>query len=130
MGEVFLNQSMRLRNHLVIAAEIFATEENFSPVLIPTLFNEMDEQLKLAHKVIDIVDRANKKICVTLLRYSVDKPVSFYVQDRLFAVKKEDEYFQQIAFVNFKLEEMINLLDAMTSAYDKVLVNQPTCSFL
>ena len=34
----------------------------------------MDEQLKLAHKVVDLVDGTNRKICLTLLRYSVDKP--------------------------------------------------------
>ena len=28
----------------------------------------MDEELELAHKVVDVVDRANRKICVILLR--------------------------------------------------------------
>ena len=35
---------------------------------------DVDEQLKLAHKVIGVGDRANRKICVSLLRYNVDKP--------------------------------------------------------
>ena len=78
---------MRLRNQLVNAAENFAREENFTPALIPTLSKEMDEQLKLAHKVVDIVDRANTKNCVTLLRYNVDKPESSYAQVQLFARK-------------------------------------------
>ena len=54
---------------------------------------DMDEQLKLAHKVVDVVDGANRKICVTLLRYSVDKPESSYAKVRLFARKNEDEKF-------------------------------------
>ena len=53
------------------AAENFAREETLIPVLIPTMSKDMDEQLKLIHKAVDVVDRANRKICVTLLRYNV-----------------------------------------------------------
>ena len=74
MGEADFNQFMRLRNQLVNAAEKFTREENVTPVLIPTMSREMDEQLKLAHKVVDVKDRANRQICVTLLRYNVDNP--------------------------------------------------------
>ena len=73
VGEADFNQFMRLRNQLVNAAENIAREENLTPVLIPRMSKDMDEQLKLAHKVIEIVDRANRKICVTLLRYNVGK---------------------------------------------------------
>ena len=62
------NQFMRLRNQLVIATENFAREENFSPVVIPTMSEDMDKQFKMAPKVVEVVDRANSKICVTLLR--------------------------------------------------------------
>ena len=88
----------------------------------------MDEQLKLAHKVVHVVDRANRKISVTLLRCNVDKPESSYAQVRLFARKKEDEKFQQVVYVNYKLEEFIYLLDVMNSVNDKVITNQPTCN--
>ena len=67
MGEAGFNQFMLLRNQRVNAAENFAREENLTPVLIPTMSKDMDEQLKLAHKVVDVVDRANRRICVTLL---------------------------------------------------------------
>ena len=90
----------------------------------------MDEEHKLAHKVFDVVDRANRKICVTLLRYNVDKPENSYVQVRPFARKKEDEKFQQVVYVNYKLEEFIYLLDVMNSVYDKVITNQPSCKVL
>ena len=130
MGEADFYQFMRLRNQLVNAAEKIAREENFTPVLIPTMSRDMDEQLKLAHKVVDVVDRTNRKICVTLLRYNVDKPESSYAQVPLFARKKEDENFQQVVDVKNKLEEFIYLLDVMRSVYDKVITNQPICNAL
>ena len=125
VGESDFNQFVRLRNQLVNAAENFAREEKLTPVLIPTMSKDMDEQLKLAHKVVDVADRTNRKICVTLLRYNVDKPESLYAQVRLFARKKEDEKFQQVVFVKYKLEESIYLLDVMNSVYDEVYTNQP-----
>ena len=78
MGEADFYQLMRLRNPLVHAAENFAREEILTPMLTPTMSKDMDEQLKLAHNVVDVVDRANRKICVTLLRCNVDKPESSY----------------------------------------------------
>ena len=114
-GEAEFNQFMRLRNQLVNAAENFAREENLTPVLIPTMSRDMDEQLKLAHKAVDVVDRTNRKICVTLLLYNVDKPESSYAQVRLFARNKQDEKFQQVVYVTYKLEEFIYLLDVMNS---------------
>ena len=77
MGEADFKQFMRLRNQLVNAAENFARGESFTPVLIPTMSKDMDGQFKLAHKLVDKVDRANRKICVTLLWCNVDKPEIF-----------------------------------------------------
>ena len=130
MGEADFDQFMQLRNHLVNAAENFAREENLTPVLIPTISKDMDEQLKLAHKVVDVVDRANKKICVTLLRYNVNQSEGFYGQVRLFARKKGEKKFQQFVYVKYKLDEFIYLLDVMNSVYDKVITNQPICNVL
>ena len=130
MGKADFNQFMRLRNRLINVAENFAREENLTPVLTHTRSKDMDEQLKLAHKVVDVVDRANRKICVTLLQYNVDKPESSYAQVRLFARKRENEKFQQVVYVNFKLEEFIYLLDVINSVFDKVVTNQPLCKVL
>ena len=130
MGEVDFNEFMRLRNQLVVAAKNFASEENLSPVLIPTMSKDLDKQLKLAHKVVDSVDRANRNICVTLVRCNVEKAESSYAQLRIFAGKKGDEKFQQVVYVNYKLEELIYLLDVMNSVYDKVITNQSICNFL
>ena len=76
------------------------------------------------------MERANKKIGVTLLRYNVDKPESSYAQVRFFARKKEDENFQQILYVNNKLGELIYLLHVLNFVFDKVFTNQPICNIL
>ena len=76
VGQADFNQFMRLRYQLVIAAENFAREEILYPFGLSTMSKDMDELLKLAHRLVDVVNRANRKICVTLLRYSVDRPRS------------------------------------------------------
>ena len=67
---------------------------------------------------------------MTLLRYNVDKPESSHAQVRLFARKREDEKFQQVVYVNYKLEEFVYLLGVMNSVYDKVITNQRICNVL
>ena len=66
-GEADFNQFIRRRNQLVVAAGNFLREQNLSPILQSTLSKDMEEQLKLVHKVIDVMDCANRRICVTLL---------------------------------------------------------------
>ena len=130
MVETDFNQFIRQRNQLVVAADSFLREHNLSPVLQSTLSKDLEEQLKLVHKVIDLVDRPNRKICVTLLRYNVDNPETSYAQVRLFERKKEEEKFQQIVYVNYKLDEFVYLLDVLNSMYYKVIANQPICNVL
>ena len=84
---------MRLRNQLVNAAGNFAREENLTSVVIPTMSRDMDEQLKLAHKVVDVVDRTNRKICVTMPRYNVDKLESPYAQVRFLQGRRRTRKF-------------------------------------
>ena len=78
---------------LVNAAENFAREENLTPVVIPTMSKDMDEQLKLSHKVVDILNRANRKIRVTLL------PKSNFLQAR-----RRTRSFNELSmwFINLK----------------------------
>ena len=68
MGEAGFNQFVPLRKQLVITAENFAREETLSPVVIFTKSKDVHEQLRLAPKIVDVVDRAIRAICVTLLR--------------------------------------------------------------
>ena len=84
-----------------------------SPVLIPTLSKDLDELFKMAQNVVDIVDRANRKTCVTLLRYSVEKAEASFARVHLFAKKKEDEKNHQTVYVKHKIGEFIHLVDVV-----------------
>ena len=123
MGEADFHQFIRQRYQLVVALDSFLREQILSAVLQSTLSKDMEEQLKLVHKVIDVVDRPNRRICVTLLRYKVDNPETSYAQVRLFGRKKEGEKNQQIVYVNNRLDDFVYLLDVMNSVYDKVIAN-------
>ena len=87
----------------------------------------MGEQLKPAHKVVEVVDHPYRKICETLLQYNVDKPESSIAQIRCFEWKNEDEKFQQIVCENYEFESFIHLLvlEVMNSVYDKGITNEP-----
>ena len=75
-GEPNFNHFIRLGIQLVILAKVFGGEQNLSPMQMPTRFEDMDEHLQLAHRVVVVVDCPNRKISQTILRYDVDKPVS------------------------------------------------------
>ena len=130
VGEANFNQFFRQRKQLVDAADNFIREQNLSPVLQSTLSKDMEDQLKLVHKVNDVVDRPKRRICVTLLQYKADNPEISFAQVRLFGRKKEEEKFQQFVYINYKLDEFVYLLDVMCSVYDKVIANQPICNVL
>ena len=83
------NQLNRQGNQPVVAADNFLREQNLSPVLQSTVSKDMEEQLKLVHNVIDVVDCPNRGTCVTLPRYKADKTETSYAQVRLFGRKKE-----------------------------------------
>ena len=89
----------------------------------------MEEQLKLTHKVVEVVDWPHRKICVTMMRYNVETPAISYVQVRLFRSRKDEEKFNQIVYVKYKLDEFNYLLDVMNSVYDKVIANEPLLMF-
>ena len=130
MRETDFNQFIRKRNQLVVAADIFLREQSLSLVLQSTLSKDMEEHLKLVHKLIDIVHCPKRRICVTLLRYKVDNPDTSYAQVRLFGRKTDEEKFQQTVYVSYKLDELAYLLDVMNSVYDKEIANQPICNVL
>ena len=86
---------MQLRNQLVILAQNFRVEENLSRVLIPKLFEDMEEQFKLPNKKINVVDRAKRKVCVTMPSYNVENQDSSFAQARLLGKEKEEGNFEQ-----------------------------------
>ena len=91
MGEADFNKFIRLRNQLFVAVRDFSREENLPPVQVKLLAKDMEEQLKLTHKVLEVVDRPHRKICLTMLRYNVEKPKTSYVQVRLFGRRKDEK---------------------------------------
>ena len=130
MGEADFNQFIRLRSQLVVAVRDFSKEENLPPVQVKLLAKDKEEQLKLTHKVVEVVDGPHRNICVTMLRYNMEKPETSFVQVRLFGRRKDEEKFNQIVYVNYTLDEFIYLLDVMISVYDKVIANEPVCNVL
>ena len=121
------------KNQLALAADNFLREQKFSPVLQSTLSKDMEEQLKLVHKVIGVVDHPNSRSCVTLLQYNLENSEfsnAQVPQVRLFGRKTEKEKFQQFVYVNYKLDEFVYLLDVMNSVNAKVIANQPICNIL
>ena len=92
---------------------------------VKLLANDMEEQLKLTHKVVEVVDRPHRKICVTMLQYTVEKPETSYVQVQLFGRRKDDEKFNHFVYTDCKFDEFFYLLDVMNSVYDKVIANEP-----
>ena len=64
----------------------------------------MEEQLDVVHKVVDVVDQPNRKVCVTILRYHVDKLECSFPQLLVISRKKEEEKFQQNVDVRCTLE--------------------------
>ena len=129
-GEADFNQFIRLRNQLVVGVGDFSKEENLPLVQVRLLAEDMEEQLKLTHKVVEVVDRPHRKICVAMLRYNVEKPETSFVQLRLFGRRKNEENFNQIVYVKYILDEFTYLLDLMNSAYDKVISNEPPSNVL
>ena len=84
----------------------------------------MDEQIELAHKVVDVVDRANKFLCDSAAVLCGQVRI-FLCSSPILCKEEEDETFQQIVYVNYKLEDFIYLLDVMNSVFDKVISNKP-----
>ena len=127
MGEADFKKITRLRNQPVIAAKTFAGKENLSPAQIPTLSKDMDEQLTLAHKVVDVVDRANRKICDAV---RCGQAIEFVCSIPIFEGKLEDEKFQLVVYVAYTLEEFVYLPEVMNSVFVNAIANKPICNVL
>ena len=95
------------RNQLIVAADNFTKEENLPYINVVGLSRDIDEQLKHVHKVIEIAEGTKRKVCVTLLRCKEDNPETSYAQIRLFTRRTEEENFQQLVYVNYKIDELI-----------------------
>ena len=103
MWEAGFNQFVRLRSMLVVAFRDFSKEENLPPLQVKLIAKDMEEQPKLTHKIVEVFKRPHTKICVTMLRYNVEKPETSYVEVRLFGRRKEEEKFNRMVYVNIIL---------------------------
>ena len=63
--------------------------------VLPEVCEDMHGQLMLAHKLVEVVDRANRTIGVTLSWYSADKAESPYAQVQSFARRTEEVKFEK-----------------------------------
>ena len=68
MAGSHFKQFVRLSNQLVPAADNFGGVQSLSPIQKTTRSKDVEEHVKLVHKVVDVMDRKYRKICVTLLR--------------------------------------------------------------
>ena len=130
MREADFIQFIRLRNQLVVAVIDFSKVENLPPVRVKLLTKNMEEQLKLTNKVVEVVDRPHRKIFLTMLRYNMEKLETSYVQLRLFGKRKDEEKFNQIVYVKYKHVQFFYLLNVMNSVYNEDNANEPLCNVL
>ena len=83
--------------------------------------------------LIDHTERFARLCCATMwpeTSYAHVKPETSYAHVRLFGRRKDEEKFNQIVYMNYKLEDFIYLLDVINSVYDKVIANEPLCNVL
>ena len=129
-GESDFNQFVQLRNQLVLLSENFGGEQVLSPIQIPKMSKETEDQLKMTGRAVNVVDCPNRKMCVTMLHYNVHQSESSYGQVRLFARAKEDEKFNQNVNMIYKLEEFFYLLAVLNSVHDEITTDKSFCKVL
>ena len=70
----------------------------------------MEQELANCQAVYDIATYKKIRVCVTIKKYSVDKPTC--IQIRLFTAK-ENEVLKQVAYVNYTLKEFKGLAQVL-----------------
>ena len=108
---------MRLVIQCFVALENFGRVKHSSPILIATFSQEMQKNIKACSQKNGIVFATNGRICVTLLRYNVDKPESTFARVGFFAGKKDGEKFQHINFT-----EKTNLMEKLICVKRKLFM--------
>ena len=89
-GESEFNLFVRLRKQLALAAQNFGRDQTFSNIPITTLSKVLEEQSKLVHKVIDVVDHPNRNKLRTFLRYKMFNPRKLHAPIPNFCTKEEE----------------------------------------
>ena len=104
LGEKERERISAIRNTVIHDAENLG----LVPVLEPYSEKDstMEQELANCHAVYDVAKNKKRRVCVTIKKYSVNKPP--YIQIRLFTAK-ENEVLKQVAFVNYTLNEFKEL---------------------
>ena len=100
LGEKEGERISAIRNTVIHDAENLG----LVPVLEPYSDKDstMEQELANCHAVYDVATYKKRRVCVTIKKYSVNKPP--YIQIRLFTTK-ENEVLKQVAYVNYTLNE-------------------------
>ena len=82
------------------------------PVLEPYSEKDstMEQELANCHAVYDVATYKKRRVCVTIKKYSVNKPP--YKSIRFFTAK-ENEVLKQVAYVNYTLNEFKELAQVL-----------------
>ena len=75
----------------------------------------MDQELEICNRVYEIATYNMRMVCVTIKKYSVNKPP--YIQVRFFTAK-ENEAMKQSAYVNYTLNELKELSQFLGDFFD------------
>ena len=75
----------------------------------------MDQELEICNRVYEIATYNMRMVCVTIKKYSVNKPP--YIQVRFFTAK-ENKAMKQSAYVNYTLNELKELSQFLGDFFD------------
>ena len=69
----------------------------------------MEQELAICHAVFDVATYKKRRVCVTIKKYSVNKPPYIKIRRRTLFTAKENEVLKQFAYVNYTLNEFKEL---------------------
>ena len=110
---VYLGEKEGERISAILNTVIHAAENlGLVPVLKPYSDKDstMEQELANCHAVYDIATNKKRTGCVTIKKYSVNKPP--YIQIRLFTAK-ENKVLKQVAYLNYSLNEFKELAQVL-----------------
>ena len=93
-GEAIFNQFKSTQKELVFQQKMLEERKTITSSESNKVHGSERTNL-YAHIPVDVVKRADRKICQTMLRYSADKPKSSYAQVQMFSRKMSMKIFNE-----------------------------------
>ena len=118
-GQFVISQQLRISSAELdkfIATKDTLKAENLILFELPEVHPKnlsMQEELNYCHGIEEISNQKNRKLFVTYKQYNIKDRESIYVQIRLFCKKDNETEFKQASYVNYKLEEFKDLINAL-----------------